>query len=185
MGWWRHQQRVKVLKKWFSAEKQNINIHKHRWLFVLPPTQLHTHILIQPGSLIASNYQSTQSMVNNSYCLRTLHKASKLITCSIYSNWGCSTDTPNTCPAGVLSSMRLTEWVNSEGIGWCVAYCEVSTGSNDIWTTWPHPFHCRVTNDPIGNGNITCQTVLLAKNWNLPLGNNHQFCIHCSGGNKS
>lgn len=79
MGWWRHHQRVKVLKKWFSAEKQNINIHKHGWLFVLPPTQSHPHVLIQPVSLIASNYQSTQSIVNNNYCLRTLHKVSKFI----------------------------------------------------------------------------------------------------------
>jgi len=67
--------------------------------------------------------------------------------------------------AGVLSIMRLAQWVEGEGVGWCTAHSEVSTSSNATRTTRPYPLHSGCPSESSCGSNSAGEGVGLASCW--------------------
>jgi len=68
--------------------------------------------------------------------------------------------------------MRLAEWIDGEGVGWCTAHSEVSTNSNGIKATWPPPLYSGCPSESSLGSNSAGEGIGLASCW---------VCSWCDG----
>jgi len=78
----------------------------------------------------------------------------------------CTSNTPNSGLAGVLSIMGLLQWVDGEGVGWCTAHSEVTCITKEA--TWPYPLHSGCPSESSLGSNSAGEGVGLPSCWVCP-----------------